>query len=67
MLRENINDLIALAAVAEERSFTRAAARLNGRAIRRISPASTSIVPAASARPRPSRWCWRRCESAPDD
>jgi len=29
MLRENINDLIALAAVAEERSFTRAAARLN--------------------------------------
>ncbi len=29
MLRENINGLIALAAVAEERSFTRAAARLN--------------------------------------
>ncbi|WP_316013615.1 LysR family transcriptional regulator [Roseobacter sp. HKCCA0434] len=29
MLRENITDLIALAAVAEERSFTRAAARLN--------------------------------------
>lgn len=29
MLRENINDLIALAAVAEERSFTKAAARLN--------------------------------------
>ena len=29
MLRENIHDLIALAAVAEERSFTRAAARLN--------------------------------------
>ncbi|MBN9889877.1 LysR family transcriptional regulator [Salipiger abyssi] len=29
MLRENINDLIAFAAVAEERSFTRAAARLN--------------------------------------
>ena len=29
MLRENINDLIALATVAEERSFTRAAARLN--------------------------------------
>ncbi|MBY6006388.1 LysR family transcriptional regulator [Salipiger bermudensis] len=29
MIRENINDLIALAAVAEERSFTRAAARLN--------------------------------------
>nr|WP_321458561.1 LysR family transcriptional regulator [uncultured Cohaesibacter sp.] len=29
MLRENINDLIALVAVAEERSFTRAAARLN--------------------------------------
>lgn len=29
MLRENIQDLIALAAVAEERSFTRAAARLN--------------------------------------
>ncbi|WP_353474242.1 LysR family transcriptional regulator [Salipiger sp. H15] len=29
MLRENINDLIALSAVAEERSFTRAAARLN--------------------------------------
>lgn len=29
MLKENINDLIALAAVAEERSFTRAAARLN--------------------------------------
>ena len=29
MLRENISDLIALAAVAEERSFTRAAARLN--------------------------------------
>ncbi|WP_321450014.1 LysR family transcriptional regulator [uncultured Cohaesibacter sp.] len=29
MLRENINDLIALMAVAEERSFTRAAARLN--------------------------------------
>lgn len=29
MLRENINDLIALAAVAEERSFTRAAAKLN--------------------------------------
>ncbi len=29
MLRENLNDLIALAAVAEERSFTRAAARLN--------------------------------------
>lgn len=29
MLRENIGDLIALAAVAEERSFTRAAARLN--------------------------------------
>lgn len=29
MLRENISDLIALATVAEERSFTRAAARLN--------------------------------------
>ncbi|WP_264602535.1 LysR family transcriptional regulator [Rhodobium gokarnense] len=29
MLKENINDLIALATVAEERSFTRAAARLN--------------------------------------
>ncbi|WP_370571364.1 LysR family transcriptional regulator [Phaeobacter sp. SYSU ZJ3003] len=29
MIRENINDLIAFAAVAEERSFTRAAARLN--------------------------------------
>jgi DNA-binding transcriptional LysR family regulator len=29
MLRENIHDLIALAAVAEERNFTRAAARLN--------------------------------------
>ena len=29
LLRENINDLIALMAVAEERSFTRAAARLN--------------------------------------
>lgn len=29
MLRENIYDLIALAAVAEERSFTKAAARLN--------------------------------------
>lgn len=29
MLRENINDLIAFQAVAEERSFTRAAARLN--------------------------------------
>lgn len=29
MLRDNLNDLIALAAVAEERSFTRAAARLN--------------------------------------
>ncbi|MCA0922873.1 LysR family transcriptional regulator [Pseudooceanicola nanhaiensis] len=29
MLRENISDLIALAAVAEERSFTKAAARLN--------------------------------------
>ncbi|MET3601253.1 LysR family transcriptional regulator [Martelella mangrovi] len=29
MLRENINDLIALSVVAEERSFTRAAARLN--------------------------------------
>lgn len=29
MLRENINDLIALATVAEERSFTKAAARLN--------------------------------------
>lgn len=29
MIRENINDLIALAAVAEERSFTKAAARLN--------------------------------------
>lgn len=29
LLRENINDLIALLAVAEERSFTRAAARLN--------------------------------------
>lgn len=29
MLRENMNDLIAFAAVAEERSFTRAAARLN--------------------------------------
>jgi DNA-binding transcriptional LysR family regulator len=29
MLRENITDLIALATVAEERSFTRAAARLN--------------------------------------
>ncbi|GHG85802.1 LysR family transcriptional regulator [Pseudodonghicola xiamenensis] len=29
MLRENVNDLIAFAAVAEERSFTRAAARLN--------------------------------------
>lgn len=29
LLKENINDLIALAAVAEERSFTRAAARLN--------------------------------------
>ncbi|TNE67836.1 MAG: LysR family transcriptional regulator [Rhodobacteraceae bacterium] len=29
MIRENINDLIAFAAVAEERSFTKAAARLN--------------------------------------
>ncbi|WP_420325996.1 LysR family transcriptional regulator [Mameliella sp.] len=29
MIRENINDLIAFVAVAEERSFTRAAARLN--------------------------------------
>lgn len=29
MLRENINDLIALAAIAEEGSFTKAAARLN--------------------------------------
>ena len=29
MLRDNIHDLIALAAVAEERNFTRAAARLN--------------------------------------
>ncbi|WP_237399693.1 LysR family transcriptional regulator [Rhodovulum visakhapatnamense] len=29
MLRENITDLVALAAVAEERSFTKAAARLN--------------------------------------
>ncbi|WP_423822937.1 LysR family transcriptional regulator [Salinisphaera sp. SPP-AMP-43] len=29
MLRDNINDLIVLAAVAEEKSFTRAAARLN--------------------------------------
>ncbi|MEC8794686.1 MAG: LysR family transcriptional regulator, partial [Pseudomonadota bacterium] len=29
MIRDNINDLIAFAAVAEERSFTKAAARLN--------------------------------------
>ena len=29
MIRENITDLIAFAAVGEERSFTRAAARLN--------------------------------------
>nr|WP_245188973.1 LysR family transcriptional regulator [Mameliella alba] len=29
MIREKINDLIAFTAVAEERSFTRAAARLN--------------------------------------